>query len=114
MKYITRFLVAALFAVGVALPALAQSQTDGAISGLVKDPNGAIVPGASVTARNEQTSKEATATSDDEGRQQSVVVEVGRINPLDVNLGVAGTTETVEVTAEAPVINTEQQDFSTN
>ena len=138
MRYILRFLVAALIAVGAATSAAAQSQTDGAISGVVKDPNGAVVAGAAVTARNEQTNRESSATTDDEGRfripqlqpgnytlvvassgfgefrQQNVVVEVGRINTIDAALGVAGTVETIEVTAEAPVINTEQQDFSTN
>lgn len=118
--------------------AFAQSTTDGAIGGTVKDPNGAIVTGASVTVRNQETNKESTGTTDDEGRfrivqlppgnytvtinqsgfatftQQSIVVEVGRVTSLDIPLGLVGAQETVEVTAEAPVINTSQQDFSTN
>jgi hypothetical protein len=116
----------------------AQSTTQGAIGGTVKDPQGALVANASITVRNEETNKEISATSDDEGRfrvvqldpgnytvtvnssgfaaftQQQVVVEVGRVTPLDISLGVAGAQETVQVTSEAPVINTEQQDFSTN
>ena len=119
-------------------PAAAQSTTDGAIGGLVKDPNGAVVPNATVTVRNEGTNKESTTTSDDEGRfrvvqlqpgnytvtigvtgfapfsQQNVVVEVGRVTSLDIPLSISGSTEQVEVTAEAPVINTTQQDFSNN
>jgi hypothetical protein len=119
-------------------PAAAQSTTDGAIGGLIKDPNGAVVPNATVTVRNEGTNKEGTATSDDEGRfrvvqlqpgnytvtisvsgfapfsQQHVVVEVGRVTSLDVPLSISGSSEQVEVTAEAPVINTTQQDFSNN
>jgi outer membrane receptor protein involved in Fe transport len=46
--------------------------------------------------------------------QQKVVVEVGRVTPLDIDLAVGGAQETVQVTSEAPVINTQQQDFSTN
>ncbi|MBC7931290.1 MAG: TonB-dependent receptor [Rubrivivax sp.] len=118
--------------------AAAQSTTDGAIGGLVKDSQGAVVQNASVTVKNEETNSEKTATTDGEGRfrvvqlqpgnysvsvtatgfgsftQQKVVVEVGRVNSLDIALGVAGAQETVEVTSEAPVINTQQQDFSSN
>jgi len=118
--------------------AAAQSTTQGAVGGTVKDPQGAVVANASVTVRNEETNKEFAATTDDEGRfrvvqldpgtysviisasgfagftQQKVVVEVGRVTPLDINLAVGGAQETVQVTSEAPVINTEQQDFSTN
>ncbi|HEX8503414.1 MAG TPA: carboxypeptidase-like regulatory domain-containing protein, partial [Pyrinomonadaceae bacterium] len=118
--------------------ALAQSTTQGAVGGMVKDPQGAVVKGAAVTVKNEETNKEFSATTDDEGRfrvvqldpgnyvvtinasgfaaytQQKVVVEVGRVTPLDVDLSITGAQETVQVTSEAPVINTEQQDFSTN
>jgi outer membrane receptor protein involved in Fe transport len=116
----------------------AQSTTNGAIGGLVKDPKGSVVQGATVTIKNEETNKEATATSDDEGRfraaqlqpgnytvtvaasgfgnytQQHVIVEVGRVTSIDIPLTVGGQTESVTVTSEAPVINTTQQDFSTN
>jgi hypothetical protein len=118
--------------------AWAQSTTQGAVGGTVKDPQGAVVANAAVTVKNEETNKEFSATTDDEGHfrvvsldpgtyavainasgfaaftQQKVVVEVGRVTPLDIDLGVAGAQETVQVTSEAPVINTQQQDFSTN
>src|SRR5437588_12003922 len=116
----------------------AQSSTDGAIGGTVKDPHGAVVQNATVTVKNEETNAEKTGTTDSEGRfrvvqlqpgnytvtisvtgfsaftQQKVVVEVGRITPVDAALSVGGAQETVQVTGEAPVINTQQQDFSTN
>ncbi|HVG30144.1 MAG TPA: TonB-dependent receptor [Pyrinomonadaceae bacterium] len=118
--------------------AAAQSTTNGAIGGVVKDPKGAVVQGATITVKNEETNKEGTATSDDEGRfrvvqldpgnytltigatgfgnftQSHVVVEVGRVTTVEIPLSVGGTTESVEVTSEAPVVNTVQQDFSTN
>jgi hypothetical protein len=134
-----RLPLAALFVIATTCgAAFAQSTTDGAIGGVVKDPNGAVVPNASVTARNEETNAEKTATSDDEGHfrivqlqpgnytvtinatnfsaftQQKIVVEVGRVTSLEIPLSVGGATESVEVTAEAPVINTSQQDFSNN
>jgi hypothetical protein len=128
-----------IFCLAFGAPAAwAQSTTQGAIGGTVKDPQGAVVANAPVTIRNEETNKEVSATTDSEGRfrvvqldpgnytvtvsasgfaaftQQKVVVEVGRATPVDIDLGLAGAQETVQVTSEAPVINTEQQDFSTN
>lgn len=127
-----------IFCLVMAVPAWAQSTTQGAIGGTVKDPQGAVVANAAVTVKNEETNKEVSATTDDEGHfrvvqldpgnytvvinasgfaaftQQKVVVEVGRVTPVDIGLGVAGAQETVQVTSEAPVINTQQQDFSTN
>jgi hypothetical protein len=123
----------------MSMMAMAQSTTDGAIGGTVKDPNGAVVPNASVTVKNEETNKEAAGTTDSDGRfqvvhlqpgtytvtinasgfgaftQPKVIVEVGRTTSLDVPLSVGGVSGSqVDVTAEAPVINTTQQDFSTN
>jgi hypothetical protein len=127
-------LIVALFA----LSAMAQSTTTGAITGLVTNPNKEVVPGSTVTAKNIETNKEDTATSDDEGRFKvvnlqpgkysltvnapgfaastvaEVIVEVGRPTNVDVPLSVQGVTGTVQVTADAPVINTSQPDFSSN
>ena len=47
-------------------------------------------------------------------RIEKVVVEVGQITPINVALGVGEASATVDVTAEAPVINVVQQDFSNN
>lgn len=123
----------------VSISAMAQSTTDGAIGGTIKDPNGAVVPNAAINIKNEETNREATATSDSEGRfnvvhlqpgqysiivnasgfgaftQSKIVVEVGRTTSLDIPLSVGAVSgEQVNVTGEAPVINTTQQDFSTN
>jgi hypothetical protein len=46
--------------------ALAQIDA-GKISGTVKDPNGAIVPGANVTVTNEKTGEERSARTNDDG-----------------------------------------------
>jgi hypothetical protein len=56
--------VATVFLIG--LPAYAQ-QDQGRIGGVVKDANGAVVPGASVLMKNERTGEERTATSTDSG-----------------------------------------------
>src|SRR5205807_7846510 len=113
-----------------ALSVLAQSTTTGAINGTVTNPNKEVVAGATVTVKNNGTNKEATATTDDNGvfkvvnlepgtytvtvngsgfapyNNAGIVVEVGRSTSLEVGLSLQGVTGTVEVTAEAPVINT--------
>jgi outer membrane receptor protein involved in Fe transport len=123
---------------GLSAVAMAQSTTTGAIGGVVQNPNKEVVPGAAVTVKNVDTNKEDSATTDDAGRfkvpnlqpgrysvsvnapgftqvtQENVVVEVGRETPLEVGLSIGAVTGTVDVTAEAPVINTSQQDFSSN
>src|SRR5437016_7835685 len=134
-----RFYITSLALVArAALSAMAQSTTTGAINGTVTNPNKEVVAGATVTVKNNGTNKEATATTDDNGgfklsnlepgtytvnanasgfapySNPNVVVEVGRSTSLDVGLPLQGVTGTVEVTAEAPVINTTQQDFSSN
>src|ERR1044072_5260798 len=55
---------ATVFLIG--LPAYAQ-QDQGRIGGVVKDANGAVVPGASVLVKNDRTGEERTATSTDSG-----------------------------------------------
>ncbi|HSK63062.1 MAG TPA: TonB-dependent receptor, partial [Pyrinomonadaceae bacterium] len=118
--------------------AFAQSTTAGAIGGVVSNPNKEVVPGASVSVRNSETNKEDSATTDGQGRfkvvnlqpgiyvvtinspgfspytNERVVVEVGRETSLEASLAIGTVTGSVDVSAEAPVINTTQQDFSTN
>lgn len=130
--------VSIVFVVMCAVSAMAQSTVTGAISGTVTNPNKEVVSGATVTAKNNGTNKETTATTDDNGgfklnnlnpgtytvtvngsgfapmTNESVVVEVGRATTMEVGLNLQGVTGTVQVTAEAPVINTSQQDFSSN
>lgn len=121
-----------------AFSVMAQSTVTGAISGSVMNPNKEVVTGATVTVKNTGTNKEDSATTDDNGgfkvvnlqpgtysvtvsapgfapfTNDNVVVEVGRSTNLDVGVSIQGVSGTVQVTAEAPVINTTQQDFSTN
>jgi outer membrane receptor protein involved in Fe transport len=139
MSHTSRSIVSALLVLlALCHVAAAQSTTDGAITGTVSDPTGALVPGARVNVRNMGTNQETTATTGDAGqfrvihlqpglyvvtvdasgfttyRQENIVVEVGRATGLDIALKAGGREEIVEVTSDAPVINTVQQDFSTN
>jgi hypothetical protein len=127
-----------LLLLGLSSIAAAQSTTTGAIGGVVSNPNKEVVPGAAVTVKNVETNKEDAATTDDSGRfkvanlqpgryavtvnstgfspmtQENVLVEIGRETNLEISLSVGPVTGSVDVSAEAPVINTTQQDFSSN
>ena len=46
---------------------LARADVTATISGLVRDPSGAVVPGAQVTARNQQTGTVMTVVTDARG-----------------------------------------------
>jgi hypothetical protein len=105
----------------------------GSISGTATDPNGAVIPGATVKATNTDTGAELKTTTNNEGVfrfslipagnyrveitasgfqtvvQNGVVVVAGRdsgLNNIKLTVGEASTT--VEVTAEAPLIETTQ------
>ena len=92
----------------------AQSTADGAIGGVVSDPSGAVIPGATVTVRNQANNATATAQTGGNGRyivihlrpgvydvevtatglipakQSGLIVEVGRVTPLTSTLAVGG------------------------
>jgi outer membrane receptor protein involved in Fe transport len=139
MSKFLRYCFATLVVTAIcAVCAMAQSTTTGAINGTVMNPNKEVVVGATVTVKNIGTNKEYTVTSDDNGgfkvgglepgtyavtvnatgfapfNAESVTVEVGRATELPVQVSLQQVSGTVQVTAEAPVINTSQQDFSSN
>jgi outer membrane receptor protein involved in Fe transport len=138
MSKIAKLFFVSVIVLCLSAVAFAQSTTTGAIGGVVQNPNKEVVPNADVNVKSQDTGKEATATSDDQGRfkvvnlqpgsytltvnsagfsaftQQNIVVEVGRETTLEVSLSVGQVTSTVDISAEAPVINTTQQDFSNN
>src|SRR6267142_5632191 len=139
MSKILRFSFAALLVFAISAIAFGQGTTTGAIGGVVTNPNKEVVPGASVTVKNSGTNQEDTATTDDQGRfrivnlqpgsysltissagfspytQEKLIVEVGLVTDVNAPLSVGPVQGgTVEVTSEAPVINTSQQDFSNN
>lgn len=122
-----------------AVQLFAQSTVSGGISGTVTDPQGAIVPNASVTVTNIGTNASSTVNTSDEGvyritnlnpgtyrldvagisgfapsRAENVIVEVGRVTPIDIKLTLGSATAVVDVPSEAPVINTEDPSNSTN
>lgn len=134
-----KFLAATLFCLLLGIgQTFAQSTVSGGIRGKVTDPQGSIVANATVTVTNVGTNKQENSETDEDGgyrfsnlqpgtytvsinasgfgafTQEKVVVEVGQVTTVDIPLTVAGQSATVEVTAEAPVINTNDNSNSTN
>src|ERR1044072_3252560 len=71
-----------IFGLSMALLALtpvtfAQVSTTGRLTGTVTDPQGAVVPNAQITAKNNQTQEQLTATTDKEGHWLLPSVAVG-------------------------------------
>jgi outer membrane receptor protein involved in Fe transport len=121
-----------LLAAAVALapsPLRAQAQSaGGAIEGTVTDESGAVLPGATVTVRNQATGVSRETTTDGSGlyrapllpvgtyevtaalsgfattRRPNLTLTIGQTLPVDISLKVATTQEEVTVTAEAPIL----------
>src|SRR5919112_2206659 len=69
-KWLASLLSAALVSLSLSPLALAAQQPTGSIEGSVADPQGAVVPNATVTAKSKSTGQTRTATSNDEGQYQ--------------------------------------------
>ena len=104
-------------------------ETTGSLQGIVKDPTGAAVPGATVSVttptlvgvKTEQTDAKGyyhfsnlppgayVVTVDAKGfktlNQSGLVIEVGHSPTLDLSLAVGATAESVDVTAQSPAID---------
>ena len=127
------------FAVILAATALtAFSQTPTAeITGMVTDSSGAVVAGAVVTATNTQTNARRMATSNEAGiynlpalppgiydvrvekpgfsaqARNAIELQTSQVAKLDFQLQIGNVTETVMVTAGAPVLETETTSLGT-
>jgi uncharacterized membrane protein len=129
MKRLQQFCTIAFLCCCLSLTlANAQSASSAQISGTVVDPQGAVVPGAKVTATNSATgiqrSVNTTSTGNytlpnlppgiysvkveakgfASGGTENVQLKLGDQRDLGFKLAVAGSTQTVEVTTDAPLI----------
>ena len=120
----------------IASVAHAQTAVDGAVGGNVLDSTGAVVPNATVTVHNNGTNAEQIVTADASGyfralhlqpgsynvtvtasnfetyRALNVVVQVGVLTDVEARLTVGAAAQSVEVTDQAPLINTTSPDFA--
>ena len=131
-----RIAIAIAFAVVPCAMALAQ-KVSGSITGVVTDPSGAVISGASVVATNVDTAVNTTATSNAEGLYRILLLPIGRyqlavsapgfqsgtVAPFDLEalqtatvnlkLTVGNTATTVSVSAAAPILNTNDPTLGT-
>ena len=114
-----------------------QSVTSGDIVGLVTDPSGAVVSNASVTLKSQENgSTQAQSTNSRGGYRFSLllpgrytvsvavagfqetnataVVTIGQAATVNLSLALSEATSTVEVTSDAPLLQTENSDVSTS
>jgi hypothetical protein len=118
-----------------AAPAAAQTNS-GEISGVVRDSQGGVLPGATVTAEHVETGAKVDRIADERGRyflpslrvgtyvitaelagfrrvsRSGVVLQLGQTLALDFTLDVGGLTEEVKVTADAPLLQTTNAEIS--
>src|SRR6266853_3064352 len=115
----------------LAISAIAQNDR-ASITGRVTDPSGANVIGASVKVTNINTGASFDATTNDDGRfvvpsilqvgqyrveatksgfkkevSDNIELRIGDVREINLTLQVGATTESVTVTSETPLLNTE-------
>jgi hypothetical protein len=119
-----------------AVSLLAQSTTQGAISGTVEDPTGAAIPQAAVSIRNDATNADQHLTADASGYfkaplltpgtytvtvtaagfgnevEDHVTVQIGQVTTLMPHLKTGGEQTTVSVSADAATLNFESPDMT--
>src|SRR5712692_5229000 len=137
MKKVFMFVLALTLAV-FATSAAAQTTTTGSIEGLVTDPNGAVVKGATVTATSPNLISPQTATTGDSGRYQisnlppgkykitvegsnfakfeqgDISVNLGRTASGDAQLQLASASASVTVTGGAAAVDVAQNTTGNN
>ena len=113
-----------------AIPAFSQSLTTGDIAGIVTDPSGAVIPGVAVALSSTETGASQNTTTNQAGAyrftllkpgtytvavtqagfektERRAAVNVGQLVNADLVLQVGQATQTVEVSADVPLLNTE-------
>jgi hypothetical protein len=114
-----------------------QSIVTGGITGAVTDPSGAVIVGATVTLRSIATSESQVAGTNSSGiysfsllkpgdymltvtkqgfqtASESTTVLLGQVTTANISLPVGNATTTVEVTAQGPLLQTEDANITSN
>ena len=124
---------------GLALMAVstAEAQQTGALSGVVRDAQGGVLPGVTVNVTGEGGAARSTVSTEDglysltglppgayvvafeltgftTQTRDGVVVQVNRTTRLDMELGVGGLQETITVSGETPVVDVSSTVTQTN
>lgn len=127
----------ALLAAALALPGIAYAQ-NAQVTGTLKDQSGAVLPGVTVTAKNDATGLTRSAVTDGSGQYRlpalppgnyivtaelqgfgtetrpDIVLVIDQTAIIDFMLKPAGVAETVTVAGESPIVDTTKSDVSTS
>ena len=128
-----------LLLLGLAANVAAQSTVSGSVQGTIKDADGAVLPGATVTAYSDALVRgQMTAVTDERGlyrfpslpvgvyaieaelsgfqkvRQPDIRLSLGQALVVDLTLALATVAEQITVTAEAPVVSVVSNAVSTS
>jgi len=135
-KFLIALLTMSMLAV-VSLPVAAQTIVTGDLTGTVTDPRGAVVSGANVTLHSKDTGINQSAATNQNGVYKfsllkpgpyvvqasaagmnevtaNVIVAVGQVTNASFQLGVKGQVETIEITAEVPLLKTDNGNIATS
>ncbi len=136
-RLLTEMLALLVIALLMAPSLVAQSLISGDLTGTVTDPTGAVVPGATVTLRNNANGQTHTTTSSSRGTyrfsllppgsyavsatargfskaETTAQINIGLETVADVKLAVGSSSQTVEVTSTAPLVQADNAELSTN
>jgi len=131
------YVLALLVALCLAIPAASQNLVSGDITGIVSDPSGAVLPNVQVTLKNNQNGQTQTTNTNAQGvyrfslltpgnytisaapqgfqtTQRNANVTVGQAVTANLQAAVSSASQTVEVTAEGGVVQTQNANISTN
>src|SRR5712692_8357823 len=130
LRIVSRSLPALLIGVFFGALVVSAQVTTGTISGVVQDSSGAVISGATVTVRNQDTGTARTVTSDEGGNYRVLSLPIGRYEVRVESVGFKAVVHTginlvvgqeavvnlllevgqlqqeVTVTTEAPIVNT--------
>ncbi len=130
-----RWVFVLALALATAVPAFAQIQ-GGSITGAIKDEQGGVLPGVTVTAQGVDATLNAVTDASGEFRflnlapgpykvtaalqgfatiiRDQVIVSVGKNVELPMTLKVSGVSETITVSGESPIVDTKATGTATN
>src|SRR5436305_4524823 len=134
MSISLRLLAASVFL--LAPLASGQTLTTGDVTGAIKDVSGAVVPNAGVSLKNVDTNDVRSTVTNESGQYrftllkpgdytisaqtsglrsnvEKFAVQVGEARELNITMNVQGTSEVIEVQAQAAVIQTENENLTT-